>query len=765
MNSEYKPNLTENHSKNGTFEFAEFSFDLKEKILRRGKAAISMPPKTCELLAVLLENYGKLLTKEELFKQVWADTFVEDANLSHHIAVLRKTLGENKNGAKFIETVTRRGYRFVAPVREINSAELMEFTVKESSLTRTIISAETEFDDQESAVKIENLLSESKTGALHRKMSGLRRIIFGAAFIIAAAAIGFMVYNLASPKNEAKKSFVPLEITRVSDKSVSISVISPDGKLLAYAQNPNVADGGSLYVRQLDTNREIKLLEPDGGRTFADMKFSFDGNFVYFISFEKDAKKGAIYRIPFLGGTRQKIIELTANDTSFAVSPDNKQIAFFRFANDGGSLVAAPLDNPAGEEKVLLNFKYSENNFGGFLSWSPDGRFIALTNNPTPSAPDVKVYGFDVQKEELKTFSDEVFENIGKHVFSSDGREIYFIGDRKNTAQNFFAIDTANGGFRTLPLEATSNSFYSFYGLSMTADGKTLTADLIETRADIWRIPSNGEMTGAKRIKRGDNDGKRGIAALPNGYLLYTAFANGKTDIWKMREDGADIQPLTNDAFAERNLTATRDGRFLVYASDAGGGSHLFRLNLNEPGEIKQLTFGEAVDRQPDISPDGQWIVYISEEKEKSIIKKIPFDGGEPIVLNDSENSVRPAFSPDGKQIAFEILSPVRSQPGTIAIISADGGRLEKTYAVAGFSFRDSTAPMHWTPDGSGIIFRKSNTSISNLWRLDLKTGTAAPLTAFSDEEIYNHVFSADGKNIYFSRGLAQTNSVLIRNF
>lgn len=134
MNSERALETAESLNDYGVFEFDELSFDVREKILRRGTEIVPMPPKTCDLLAVLVANHGQLLEKDELLKQVWADTFVEEANLSHHIRGLRKTLGEDDQEKKFIETVPRRGYRFVAPVSEISAAgetETLEITLRE----------------------------------------------------------------------------------------------------------------------------------------------------------------------------------------------------------------------------------------------------------------------------------------------------------------------------------------------------------------------------------------------------------------------------------------------------------------------------------------------------------------------------------------------------------------------------------------------------------------------------------------------------------
>lgn len=750
-----------------TFEFEGFSFDTEQKILFRGEEKISMPPKTCELLAVLLENRGRLMSKDELFAEVWADTFVEEANLSHHIAVLRKALGENGE-RKFIETVPRRGYRFVAPTVESFGGEVTEIVGREKTSTRIVKEIEIVSDEDEINIESEKSLALSQQ--TNPSKYGLFSVVLIAAFT--ALVVGFIFYQSNSRQNDEKKKIaaaLPI-VTRVNDKNISISVISPDGKFIAAAQNSNVKNGGSLSIRQLDTNREIQLLAPDESRIFADMKFSFDGSLIYFIAYEKGEKNGAIYRIPFLGGVKQKIADLGEGNHSFAIAPDGKQVAFYRNAPDGEScsLIALPIDNPSEKEKVLFTFKFDEDNFGNFLSWSPDGKFIGMAKYPSPSLAGVRIFGFDLETNELKQFSEEVFENIGKHVFSPDGREILFIGKRANSPQNFFAVNIFDGSLRSLSVETPDATFYSNYGLSITADGKTISADLTDTRADIWSAESNGGtvIKEAQRIKRGTSDGKRGLAVLPDGKILYTAVSNGKSDIWKMNADGANAQPLTNDSFLERNLTASKDGRFVVFSSNVAGGWHLFRMNTADGGDIKQLTFGDSLNIQPDISRDGNWIVYISEENGKSIIKKIPFDGGEPVILNDKENSVYPKFSPDGTKIAFQILSPSRSQTGAIAIISKDNGGTEKTYAVTEFQHRNEAAPIQWSPDGSGIFFLKLDTAVPNLWRLDLQSGTAEKIwTSFPDETVYNFAFSADGSRLYLSRGVYQANTVLIRNF
>lgn len=99
------------------YEFAQFRLLPSERLLLREEQPVSLPPKVFDTLLLLVENGGHLIEKDELLKRLWADTFVEEATLARNISILRKTLGETGEERRFIETVPKRGYRFVEPVR------------------------------------------------------------------------------------------------------------------------------------------------------------------------------------------------------------------------------------------------------------------------------------------------------------------------------------------------------------------------------------------------------------------------------------------------------------------------------------------------------------------------------------------------------------------------------------------------------------------------------------------------------------------------
>src|SRR6266496_6382401 len=99
-----------------SYQFGRFSVDTADRVLRRDKEPVPLTPKAFDILLTLVENSGRIVEKDDLMKRVWPDTFVEEGNLTQNISLLRKALGEGPGGQQFIETIPRRGYRFVSPI-------------------------------------------------------------------------------------------------------------------------------------------------------------------------------------------------------------------------------------------------------------------------------------------------------------------------------------------------------------------------------------------------------------------------------------------------------------------------------------------------------------------------------------------------------------------------------------------------------------------------------------------------------------------------
>src|ERR1044071_9055877 len=123
------------------YEFGPYRLDAAQRLLRKEGKVVPLPPKVFDILLAFVERSGRVLDKDELMQEVWPDTFVEEGNLARNVSTLRRALGESEDGHQYIETIPRRGYRFVARVKELSDGTLI---VRERS--RVTIEQEEESD-------------------------------------------------------------------------------------------------------------------------------------------------------------------------------------------------------------------------------------------------------------------------------------------------------------------------------------------------------------------------------------------------------------------------------------------------------------------------------------------------------------------------------------------------------------------------------------------------------------------------------------------
>src|SRR5262245_37043131 len=103
-----------------TYEFGPFRLALDDRLLMRNGKTIPLTPKAVDVLVCLLEHPGHVVAKDDLMREVWADSFVEEGNVSRTVWMLRQALGDDRNGHRYIQTVPKHGYRFVAKVRVVD---------------------------------------------------------------------------------------------------------------------------------------------------------------------------------------------------------------------------------------------------------------------------------------------------------------------------------------------------------------------------------------------------------------------------------------------------------------------------------------------------------------------------------------------------------------------------------------------------------------------------------------------------------------------
>lgn len=234
------------------YKFGPYSLDMAEERLLRGDEHVPLTPKTFETLALLVKHHGHLVPKEELISEVWADSFVEDGSLSHHIYLIRKALGGDEGDSVYIETLTRRGYRFVAPVEELSIAEDVETVLHERHATARIVVEEesTEGEENPSSIVTPDTSPATVVAELGARTKRRRlALILIILSISVAAALGLWYqYSIKQRKS----------LTTSSIKSLAVLPLQPLGQEKSDEQlGLGMADA---IIIKLSTFQQISVL-------------------------------------------------------------------------------------------------------------------------------------------------------------------------------------------------------------------------------------------------------------------------------------------------------------------------------------------------------------------------------------------------------------------------------------------------------------------------------------------------------------------------
>lgn len=286
------------------YEFGPFVLDTVERILMREGELVGLTPKAYDTLLALVEKKGRIVGKDELMNRVWPDSFVEEGNLAFNISVLRRTLAEGAEKIQFIETVPKRGYRFVASVRETfdNTPDVL---LERQTVSHVVIERR---EEQEGPADLA-LLAAAPRALINRDLLSNSKVWAACALVLMiAAAVGyFRISTTTNPRTLAVLPFKPLAanasdeylelgmadalITRLSN--LREVIVRPTSSVLKYAGGQDaIAAGRELGVdtvldgsvqRSGDTIRvTVRLVRvSDGAPLWAD---TFDESFTNIFS-------------------------------------------------------------------------------------------------------------------------------------------------------------------------------------------------------------------------------------------------------------------------------------------------------------------------------------------------------------------------------------------------------------------------------------------------------------------------------------------------
>ena len=708
--------------KKGFYEFKNFRLDIEEGVLSRNGDKLALTPKAFHLLRFLIENRGHLIEKDELMAEIWADSFVEQGNLTFNIRQLRKTLGDDAREPTFIETVPRRGYRFIAEVKKV-------FAMPETELQKT----ETDFDLSE---KTSPKDQKNKTPYVLAAVVLVGLILFG----------GWYLQNNGEA-NESPILNAPFTSEKISTNGkVSLAVISPDGENIIYV-NGYSGDKQSVWIRQIESGSNMEIIPPTE-TLYGGLAISPDGNSLYFARSSKETKKQLdIFRVSIFGGVPAKIVGETQGWIS--ISPDGKKISYvrcYRRNDDFCSLYIADSQNGQNEKKLVSRprpFRIGDNEI------SPNGKSVAFAVGQSENqANDFSLKEVDITSGQERELTKEKFFNIKNIAWLPDRSGLLITAAKiPNKYFRIRKVSIATGNAETLTKDSET---YSVLSLDKTANRLVST----QIKQDFKLSLSGIENPSNKRVLA-----DAGSASFtPDGKIVFSSPMSGNDEIWAINADGSEQRQLTNNKADDSQPIVSPDNNWIFFASNRTGKVHIWRMNSDGSNQI-QITKIEG-GFPLFVTPDGKW-VYYHHGLNRTLWRVSTESGKENSVINKAKS--RYAVSPDGLQAAFP---EIHGEEKFLAIISLIDGKLIRTLKYA--EPQAEMSDVAWMPEGKNLAYILSDAKLKNnvLWIHPANGGMPRRITDLGNEEISEtsgFAISPDGKSFILINGGWKHDAILLR--
>ncbi len=698
------------------YVFEDYRLDTSRKLLCRNSndEKILLTNKAYEVLEFLVENSGTLLTKNELMSKIWENSFVEEANVTQTISVLRKKLGETPKQHRFIVTESGKGYRFVAEVKEIVESESKKIeTEKKKPLAHT------------QGNNFNTKPSRKRTLYLFMVIGLLALILISGAFYTQKNAVQNLQSNTLDWTKATNK---PLTSNQGGEYFPSFA---PDSESFIFAAK--TSNHYDIFLRRIGGNKEINLTE-NSNYDDTQPAFSPDGKQ---IAFRSERDDGGIFVMDAAGENTRRLCDFGFHP---AWSPDGKKLVISErgrikpTTRGKSSLWIVNIAN--GEKRKLIGDRSFQ------PSWSPNGKRIAywlIANEGSKR----KIATISVSGGEPNIIENPATENWNP-VWSPDGKFLYYSSNQSGSMA-FWRVrldeNTGNtlGDAEIVPTPGKFNGH-----LSISKDGKRIIYVQMNSKSNLKAV----EFDPLKKIPKGESywitSGDyeiRNPRLSPNGKdFVFTLDRLSQEDIVLINKDGKNWRDLTTDKYFNRYPTWSPDGKKITFTSDLSGIHQIWIMN-SDGSNSRQITNDKKATSFPIWSADGKKLIYRTEGLLNYFIemtKDLDNQTHKKLQSPKNTNVIYWDWSPDGEKIAGR-WGDGKNNVG-IGYYSLKNKEYIKLWKGKG-------AVPNWLPDNQHLIFSlkgKINTLNINSKKLD-------EIPNLAENNVASVDVSLDGKLLYFT--------------
>jgi Tol biopolymer transport system component/DNA-binding winged helix-turn-helix (wHTH) protein len=690
--------------------FGVFEADLQTGELRKNGVRVPLQGQPFQVCAILLSHAGELVSREELRQKVWPeDTFVDfDQALNTAITKIRTALGDEPDNPRFVETLPRRGYRFIGPVDK-RSPQAPSPTAPK--------------------------------GRFEKLTAKARWISVGATLLALLSGIGVWRFSRKTAESlRPSLEVVPLVVMPGDQGS---PVFSPDGNQVAFEASDGKNSG--IYTTIIDGAKPLRLAEG----AVNSPSWSPDGRQVAFVRYSLE-NEPAIYVVSALGGAEHRLypVPVSCCRIGLSWSPDSKTLAFADGNGDLSTRITL-LSLADSTTRHLTSPPHHQFDFGPVFS--PDGSTVAFSRVGNGAiVADLFLVPTTGGEPKRLTFDNRP---IFGATWTPDGRDIVFDSWRGGLS-SLWRISASGGTPR--PLEGVGVNAGS---PSISPKGNQLAYTQWLYNESIWRVDLVDDKHG--RRPPGLVISGKGMTARPDfspdgKKIAFESGRSGYSEIWICDSGGSNCEQVTSLHGWAANARWSPDGRYIA-----------FELHPQEHSEVGVVevaggpprlipTFPGADNGGPSWSRDGHWIYFFSNRGGGSFqLWKVPASGGSPVQVTKNAGA-HGVESADGRSLFYS-----KAEVPGIWKMPLSGG--EETLVL------DQPGTWwDWALARNGIYFisyRKKAPFTATLEFYEFATRRIIPISTL-DKASQGLAVSPDGRSILYARvESSESNIMLVKNF